>query len=180
MITPHILTASGIYFSLDRPDPATIYIADIAHALSQLCRFTGHCRELYSVAQHSYVVSQLVPPEERLAGLLHDAAEAYLGDVSSPLKQLLPQYQALEGLVHQAICVRFGISPKQSDDIKRADLIMLATEKRDLMGNRGGIWPILDGIEPMPRRITPWPAFVAKKAFLDRFHELYVSLPQAA
>src|SRR5579872_2947230 len=86
---PWIQTASGLEFPLFEPRLDAINIEDIAHGLSMICRFTGQCARFYSVAEHSVHVSHLVPREDAAWGLLHDAAEAYLGDVASPLKKHL-------------------------------------------------------------------------------------------
>ena len=91
-----IITASGKRFYLRRPTPADIDAGDVAHALAHICRFNGHTREFYSVAQHSILVSRLLPDELKLAGLLHDAAEAYCGDMVKPLKNCLKDFAEYE------------------------------------------------------------------------------------
>ena len=106
---PEIYTRSGRYFDLLNPDPNEIDIDDIASALSKITRFTGHGRFAYSVAEHSVHCASLVPPDYALEALLHDAQEAYLGDVSSPLKALLPEYRAIEHRVQAHIFRSFGL-----------------------------------------------------------------------
>jgi hypothetical protein len=132
-VKPVIQIGSGAYFDLLNPDPATVRVEDIAAALSRLCRFTGHCRRFYSVAQHSTLVSRLVPPELARWGLYHDAAEAYLGDVASPLKRLLPDYKAIEHRVEEAVFAALGLYGPMPPEVKRADLVALAAEKHDLL-----------------------------------------------
>lgn len=167
-MTPTILTRSGHQFNLLQPGASRIEIADIAHALSNLCRFTGHTREFYSVAQHSVHVSHLVPPEHALAALLHDATEAYLGDVSSPLKHQLPAYRDIEARVEAAVMTRFGLTVPLHPSIKAADLVALATEKRDLMAPDRD-WDCLAHSQPDPQRITPMPPELARTLFLSRY-----------
>ncbi|MEN9628609.1 MAG: hypothetical protein RJA10_1836 [Pseudomonadota bacterium] len=172
-----IQTAAGRYFDLLRPGDNDFGIEEIAHALSHICRFTGHTRQHYSVAQHSWLVSWLVPAEFALHGLLHDAAEAFVGDVSSPLKRQLPVYKVIECDIENTVLGRFGLwgrcSPDSHRAVKQADLVALVTEQRDLMPPRGdGDWSNVDGIEPLPWTIEPLPSFMAKALFLRRFEQL--------
>lgn len=168
---PTIRTRGGLYFDLAEPRADLVRIEDIAHALSHICRFTGHTRFFYSVAQHSVLVSHLVPPELALQGLLHDAHEAYVGDVASPLKRLLPDYKAVEGKVEAAVRQAFGLPLAFHPDVKRADLVALRTEQRDCMGN-ADLWSDVAGIEPHPDRIQRMPPFLAMAMFLGRFREV--------
>lgn len=149
-----------------------VSIEDIAHGLAFQCRFNGQTRTFYSVAQHSLLVAGLVPARLRLAALLHDAAEAYLGDMVKPLKAAFPEFSRLEERVMAIIGEHFGVSGFAEPAIKRADLIALATEKRDLMPQSNEPWETLAGISPLPTRILPLAPHDAKAAFLERFGEL--------
>ena len=170
-MTPDILTAAGRYFDFTRPADCAFDIDEIAHALSNICRFAGHTRTFYSVAQHSVHVSHLVPQEHALAGLLHDAHEAFVGDVVSPLKQLLPDYKAVERRVETAVLARFGLPPMLPECVKDADLVMLATERRDLMPPLDD-WEVIRGVTRLVDPITPWPPELACWRFLERYREI--------
>jgi uncharacterized protein len=175
-MSPTIPTASGRYFDLLRPWQSAFSVLDIAHALAHICRFTGHTRVFYSVAQHSVLVSRIVPPQHAMSGLMHDAAEAFVGDVSSPLKQLLPEYKRIERRVEDTILAHFGLPSTLHDSrlhesVKRADLVALRTEQRDLMLNADP-WTATDGIEPLAQTIDPLPPEAARQLFLARFAEL--------
>lgn len=173
---PYIRLSSGGCFNFAHPASSDYTIEDIAHALSRICRFTGHVNaEHYSVAQHSVLVSYLLDNGDALAGLMHDAAEAFINDISTPLKQLLPDYRRIEAEVEHEVLSRFGIF-SLPPAVKLADRILLRTEQRDLMPDHGGMTPIWrdhnPAIQPLPGKIQPWYPDVAKKRFLRRFYDL--------
>jgi 5'-deoxynucleotidase YfbR-like HD superfamily hydrolase len=170
--TPYVSTFSGNRFYPLEPRIDRIAIEDIAHGLAYQCRFNGQTREFYSVAQHSLIVASLVPPRLRLAALLHDAAEAYLGDMVKPLKVLLPEFAAIEDKVSALIAEAYAVDFSDYEPIKRADLIALATEKRDLMPHSAERWAYLDGIEALPEPIATMSPWQAKQAFLAEFARL--------
>lgn len=176
---PTILTIRGEYFDFTNPEDSEFGIEDIAHALSHICRFCGHTKRFYSVAQHSVIVSQIVAPEYALEGLLHDASEAFLGDVSSPLKSLLPEYKSLEHRIEPVVAARLGASWPMSQEVKRGDLVALVTEQRDLMNRtkHNELWTVTEGVEPLPGKIHPWFSWYAKWRFLRRYRELTQPVP---
>lgn len=165
----YISTYLGHRFFPLEPRIDQIHIEDIAHGLAYTCRFNGQTTEFYSVAQHSLMVCDLVAEEHKLAALLHDAAEAYLGDMVKPLKRLLPEFAEIEHRVSAIIAETFSIPESDYAAIKRADLIALATEKRDLMPHSTEPWLELLGHDPLPERIVPLPPPTAKQAFLAAF-----------
>lgn len=130
-----IQTYTGKQFDLVNPDPTLVDIEDIAHALAMTCRFGGHTEKFYSVAEHSLVVSANVDPEHAFLALLHDAAEAYIGDLVRPFKLLLcPQVNEIESRIMAAILARYEVEPDEValEAVKVADDRALATELRDL------------------------------------------------
>jgi uncharacterized protein len=176
-MTALIETFCGEGFHPLAPTLESIWIEDIAHALSNQCRFAGHTRELYSVAEHSVRVSWLVEElggdeSEQVWGLLHDGSEAYLGDWATPLKRssIGRHYRATEEQLMAAICRRFALPIEQPDIVHYADAVMLATEVRDLMPGKPEHWPSL--LYPHDERIAPWTPKEAKQHFLERFHAL--------
>lgn len=182
-----ISTATGRYADLANPFEHDLYLDDIAKALSKICRFTGHCSKFYSVAEHSVRVAAYLrwcgyTPQTQLAGLLHDATEAYLGDVSTPLKNLLSSYRALERLMESKVEQQFGVTIHGRADIKYADLVLLAYEKHHLLPMEKGEWPILAGINPLEyERMRPakrakaemgWSPEKAEIRFRRAFHAI--------
>jgi len=168
----YILTASGRHFNYLDPQLESISILDIAQGLANEARYNGHTRGFFSVAQHSYLASHLVPYSCALEALLHDAAEAYCKDIPRPLKELLPDYQAVEARVDKAIRAAFGLPVDMSPAVKHADLVLLATERRDLMPHDATPWPILEGIQAAPRQLVPMQPPRAQALFLKRYIEL--------
>lgn len=171
---PRILTLAGTYFDFNAPEKFDFDINVIAHSLSNICRFTGQVREFYSVAQHSVIVSHLVPSELALVALMHDMAESVLGDVSSPLKSMLSEYRAIENRVEAAMAAYFGLPFPFPPEVKDADMVALATEKRDLMHAPEilEVWNMIEHVQPWHNKITPVSPELARQMFLDRWNEL--------
>ena len=129
----YVETSSGTNFRFMDPPASDIHIADIAHALSLQVRFAGHIRKFYSVAEHSLNVARLVPNEHKLQALLHDASEAYLTDIPSPIKALLPDYLDMEHKVQTAICNKFGVGYPFDDTVHHADVACLIREAQEML-----------------------------------------------
>lgn len=180
MTVPYLRTASGRKFPLINPSPSDIVLQDIAHALGNLCRFTGHTQRVYTVAEHCVLVALILREqgyntETQLLGLLHDAAEAYVGDLSSPLKHamdtIVPRdeyenrtegtaaFRSIEAGVVRAILVQYGFAGYEQSfstgPIKDADIIAGITEARDLMISYDEAYTSygLNGHKPYPHNI---------------------------
>jgi hypothetical protein len=165
---PWIQTYTGHQFHPLDPHPDEVDIRDIAHSLSQTCRYSGHCERFYSVAEHSVLVSRLVPT---LEALLHDAGEAYspFGDIPRPIKHHVPWAKPIDDAIDAAIAEHFGLRWPWPEDVKVADCIILADEKAKLM-KPGLPWNL-----PYPAagvRIECWSPLKAELEFLKRFREL--------
>lgn len=171
-IGPWLITYTGKRFYPFDPRVEDIDINDIAHSLSQQARFGGHGLKPYSVAQHCVLVSQLCRPENALWGLLHDASEAYLLDLPSPLKHAaeFEFYRKLEKQVMLIVCEAFGLPEEKPADVNLADKKMQATEARDLTMTEGRGWSDLP--DPYDFVIKTWPQDYAKTKFLSALHEL--------
>lgn len=165
-----ILTSTGRRIPLLHPDPADIDIRDIAHALSNQCRYAGHTQFFYSVAEHSWHCSHLFAAAgDALWGLLHDAAEAYLGDVTSPLKRLLPEYQEIEELWMEVIAHALRLPGPPPATLKDVDTAVLLAEAGVLMAGDLGVWATT---EPANIRVKCWEPERAKGEFLARWDAL--------
>ncbi len=178
----YIATFTGKKFFLLEPSLEDIDIIDIAHALAMQCRWTGHCKYHYSVAQHSVYCSFLGPDKEAFDRLMHDTSEAYIADLSRPLKHYTEVgvvYRKREAIIQKAIAERFGFSVVEPASVKIADNLMLYAEKKQIMGYTFDESKDADDIvrtsaeEEAPIRIERWSPEMAETMFLRRFEELY-------
>lgn len=169
-----IMTYTGNVIDFNNLRPETINIHDIAHALSNLCRFSGMTRTFYSVAQHSIRVSHMLPPHLKLYGLLHDATEAYLADMPAPVKKLCPDYQELEDRVWATIAAHFGLPAEQPALIKSMDNALLRQEFKEHFDHQ----PPEAWFSDTPGIVVPWEPPIsperAEAVFLYTFGRLYV------
>lgn len=174
---PFIETFTGRTFSPLAPVAGRIFVEDIAHALANQCRFSGHVRHRYSVAEHSVRVAESLHrsgPRVQLWGLLHDASEAYLVDLPTPLKRdprIGDAYCVAERRLMRAVCRRFGLPAREPLSVRLADAVLLATEVRDLMHGDRDYWRKIEA-DPLPERIRPWGDGVAEAEFLRLFKSL--------
>ena len=169
-------TWSGKRFFPLRPSAQEVDIGDIASSLAHQCRFGGHTREYYSVAQHCVHVAELLlnsgDPDLALWGLLHDAAEAYLLDLPRPIKRApgMELYRAAEQEVLQVVAERFCLEPHLPQAVREADERLFATEIRDLMNPRMREYTPL--VQPLFETTVPWPPAVARVRYLEMFNDL--------
>lgn len=170
----YIRTFTGKQLYWEHVEDHDFDVVDIAHALSMKCRWSGHTRKFYSVAQHSVMVSQLVPDEHKMDALFHDLSEAYMPDFPSPLKWYLRDkgftvLSDMEKRLEAAAAKKLGLKFPRDPSIKEADLILLSTESRDLMppGEErvGMIWPL-------EKEIDCWSPMMAKALFLKEYRKL--------
>ena len=189
-----MITRTGAHFDLQHVAPLSISTLDIAHALANINRFTGHAMRPYSVAEHSLLVVEIMErdfgirqPGPLLAGLLHDAHEAYTGDLSTPMKDMIDAasngaWRREEQRIADAVLQRFNIlhtSHAHAQAIKRADLMALATERRDLLPTTPEPWAYLHDdpagwVDLNTRDHFDWVDW--KQGFLDKFAELNYAL----
>lgn len=175
-----IKVAAGHYVDLANPDPASIEIRSIAAALSKICRFGGHCPRFYSVAEHCVHAAMMAfddglwTNEAIKSILLHDAAEAYIGDMVKPLKLIMPGYQEAEARIERAIEVAFGISMDHAV-VKDYDRAMLKAEKQALWPEDSERWAGFDTIALRKVPFGWWTPIVAEQQFLDAARQFAVA-----
>jgi uncharacterized protein len=168
-------TYSGAILWPQDPHPEDFYILDIAQGLAFTRRFNGHLTNDYYVAQHCVLASRLVPSEFALEALLHDASEAYIADVASPVKSLLPDYRAIEAGIQSAIYERFGVRPSEESHaaVKEVDRRLLVTEAMHFFPLRHLL--LAEFVPCLPGWLEAWDHERAKREYLQRFDELYVN-----
>lgn len=180
---PTIRCFSGIPFDFENPEPKNIYFDDVAEGLAKCCRFACQCRGFYSVAEHSLLVEAILkfrgqPQFVRQLGLMHDAHEAYTGDMTSPLKKLCPDFKRIEEIARAAMLRRFRL-PGPSDHlhldvIKPADLAARAIEGRDLTdaGERE-YGKVPEDLPASEFRAIGYDWRTARRMFVDKYLELF-------
>ena len=181
-----ILTFAGKIFRPLAPRAEDICIEDIAHALSNMCRFNGHVSEFYSVAQHSVQVAKHTPAPFKLHALLHDASEAYIFDVPKPIKDKFflfslgkyLRYSVVEASIERVIFDKFDVKDYNYPVVKSYDIMAICTEVRDLMGSsvraaQISNYPVLNqDIRCFEETIVPLSPKEAEAEFLKMFREL--------
>lgn len=166
-------TFTGRAFYPMDPHAEDIDPVDIAHALSLICRYGGHSKVFYSVAEHCVLMSYAVASENALWALLHDATEAYVGDMVRPLKQMMPAYREAEDRLSDVIADSFGISRICPGEVKLADLRILHDERDALMSDSPHSWGSLAGIKPLGVQVVGWAPDYAERQYLDRLRHLH-------
>jgi len=173
----YIATFTGKKFFLLAPRMEDIDIIDIAHATAMQCRWTGHSKHHYSIAQHSWYCSFLGPEDEALERLMHDGSEAYISDMNRPLKHYTDAgtaYMKVEEPLQRMIYEAFACKTTEPPSVKIADNLMLYAEKAQIVGYKfaeAEQWSAKE--EAAPIIIEQWSPEYAEKKFLERFRELY-------
>lgn len=162
-----IQTAYGRQFWPMDPRPNEVFLDDIAHALSMLCRFGGHCLRFYSVAEHCVLMARASQPEFRRWALLHDASEAYLVDVPRPIKPFLLGYDAAEANIMRAVAVRFNLHLGLPDQVKAMDRAILMDERQQNMAPAPVPWST--DAAPLGVTLQFWSPEQARAEFLKVF-----------
>lgn len=165
-----IQTFTGRQFWPLDPRPEDFDIVDIAHALGNICRYGGHVKSFYSVAEHCVLLSHVVPYRFAFAALMHDLAEAYIGDIVRPFKRELPTYKTIEATIEEVAAGKFRVVWPWPEEVMEADTRILTDERHQLMAHAPIPWGT--DREPLGVKVKCWSPDVAKVRFLQRFHEL--------
>lgn len=166
-------TYTGRKFYPLAPRMEDMDILDIARSLSNQCRYNGHCHRFYSVAEHSVLVSHLVPPEHAKWGLMHDAPETWLFDMIRPIKRtrMAQEFRQIERRIMSLVCAKFGLPATEPEAVKDIDNRICLTEGLQLMPNQPEPWGIPG--PPIDVKLECWSPDDAMAAFLNRYNQLF-------
>ena len=160
------------FYPLD-PNPDMIDITDIAHALSMTCRYNGHCLRFYSVAEHCVHLSHTVDLENAKWALLHDALEAYIGDMVRPLKYEMPEFRAIEDNLELVIAGKFNLGWPMPEQVKEHDTRIVVDEREQNMALSSLPWSLLEGYSPLGVTLQCWSPEQAEAEYLSRYQQLF-------
>lgn len=171
--------SGGKYYPLD-PRPEEIFIEDIAHSISLLCRYNGHIDRFMSVAEHCWILSYQVPQEYALEALLHDASEAYMSDIPRPLKyaEELKLFREIENINTETINEKFGIHNTLETGYPTSFVVdsfdkRIVSDEKKLLFTKNFKEPLIEGLEPLGLEyIRGYNPRTMEKLYLDRFAEL--------
>ena len=175
---------SGLYLDLANPKPDQFKFSDIAGGLSKICRFGGQCEYFYSVAEHSYHCAMQanadgLSVESQRALLLHDAAEAFIGDIVKPLRIMLPDYAAVESRMEDCIAFGFGIQvDAQKDVVRKIDREMLIAERRAMFSADNVTWTWENDVRKIRVEFKKWTPGEAEVMFVFLAREIGIEVSQ--
>jgi hypothetical protein len=167
-------TNSGRQFNYAHLDAGSICIEDVAAALSKMCRYNGHTRRFYSVAEHCVLMSRWVSGQadrtidDCKVALLHDASEAYLSDVVRPVKNFLEDYKAMEASIDGFVMAHFEVQYPFPPWLKEIDTRILVDERAQAMNPSTNVWGV-DGLEPLGVNVQFWSPDQAEQEFLREY-----------
>lgn len=173
---PYKETFTGTKFYPLDPRPEEVLIEDIAHALAFTCRFGGHCIKFYSVAEHSILIARRAKnlyysPRRCLHALLHDAVEAYLGDITRPVKLCFPQIKEIELGIEAVVMAKFGLAPEKPQWLDRLDKRIIVDERAQVLHPSGNHW-VQDSLKPLGVKIKCWSPEHAEQLFMETYERI--------
>jgi len=172
IVQSYLETVSGAHLDVLQPKAEDIHLEDIATALSNICRFTGHVSKFYSVAEHCVLVSLLAPEEHRLAALMHDVGEMLINDIASPVKKHCAILKEIENIFLAEAGKKFGFTTPLHESVHAADMKALYIEAAQLKVSGGMDWGRPEGIELPNIRLACYPPHMARHVFLQAFYAL--------
>jgi hypothetical protein len=166
-------TFTGKKFTFQKPTPEIICIRDIAHALALLTRYNGHTIKFYSVAEHCVLLTRYMrkkgyPTRMLMTCLLHDAAEAYIGDMPRPVKVRLPSFKRVENVIAKVISEKYHLYWPEPKALKSVDRRALTDERAQAMPPSNNHW-MADDLEPIGIELKFWSPAQAEAKFMGQY-----------